>query len=793
MSSILTIDAQTLGHSFSGDPELKLPHMPRFISEVLVIPFGESGLLFEGVRDLQVISGRSARTFIPQLLPLLDGQHSIDMLQARFPRLPPGAVRDAVVLLYTRGLLEDGAPGDVPAELADLAAFAGRYNDVTRISPSRREVLARLAKARVAVVDNEAGRLVAEGLDGHGLAKLERLASPQQLRAGEFDLLVAMFDGAAPAACDWFAAAHACGLRALHAHVGRDHVEIGPYIIPGISGCYDCLRQLQPAPQGEAAADLGFWAGVAALQASNLISRLGSGKLYNSCRVHLRGAHEPVYEKRNLARLPGCRTCGLEGAGPPADHPDARAWVLHNAAHVMVCKELRSPRDHQIHYAATNLQLTRKPPRPRHGAPLLALPGREALALLPLWSAPTVAPQARASAALLGQMLRHAAGYQDSESGPRRIAASGGGLASCELYVIVRKVDGIAPGAYHYFGHDHQLERIGVVEDAPLAGALGIAETELPPLLVIGTSDMRKTRQKYDDFSFRIGVLDGGVARQYLQDIADAAGVAVVEYADVRDPVLAYLLQLATAGNRSMMTFAIGIGDVRIAGEPPDPMQHHYQGPDALIAMCARLGPTRPALARPAVPTVAPHALRTLGELMAARRSHRRFAPRPVPARVLHALAALACDAGQRRACASGLDVSMRFWMLVVRGSAELAAGVYGWDPQRQALTLVREGLSREEVLSTMQQLGYAEAAVTCFVSADFQAAVCAHGPRGYRELVSRAGSMMARAQLGAMSWDVVGSMWGGVAEEGVGRLLGIDRYRDCPIFAASFGYPADD
>ena len=100
MKSSLTIDARSLGDSFAGDPEFALPERPRFIREVLVIPVGHNGLLFEGTRDTQVISGRSARTFIPRLLPHLDGHHTLPMLQARFSSLPPKSVRDAIVLLY---------------------------------------------------------------------------------------------------------------------------------------------------------------------------------------------------------------------------------------------------------------------------------------------------------------------------------------------------------------------------------------------------------------------------------------------------------------------------------------------------------------------------------------------------------------------------------------------------------------------------------------------------------------------------------------------------------------------
>lgn len=793
MSALLTIDAQSLGSSFAEDPEFALPQRPRFIPEVLTIPYGQNALLFEGVRDLQVIAGRSARTFLPTLLPLLDGTRTIEALQAQFPRLPPQAVRDVLVLLYTRGLLEEGDDGPaVPCDPA-LASFVGRYCDVTRVNASRGQALDRLAAARVAVVDNASGRAALAGLDGHGFAELDLVTSPRALPAQGYDLLVACFssddDSQARA---WFAAAQRAGIRALHAHVGADTVEIGPYFIPGQSGCYDCLRALHPAPSGTAV-DLPFWANVVALQASTLLSRLGSVKLYNACRVHRRTPLGPVYEKRNLARLPGCPTCGLAEAGPDPAHPDTRVWVLHHAAHVMTCKELRSPRDHQIHYAASNLELTRRPPQPRHGVPLHPLPQEDDPGLLPPWTrVPPAGSRERVDLVLLGQMLRYAAGYQETPNGQRRIAASGGGLASCDLFVVARGVADLPPGAYHYFGAGHCLERIGWVEDGLLAGALGVEQAALPPLLVVGTSDMQKTRKKYDEFSFRIGALDGGVACQMLHDVSAAAGVDAQEYPELRDKVIAHLLQFGGAGNRRMVTFALGFGAAQVEGEAPDPLSHHYQTPDLLIELSARLGPARLRPAASAPLTVTTHSVRPLATLVRSRRSYRRFAPQALPAAVLRSIAAIAVDADERRVQAGALPIPLRLWVVVTRDSAELPAGVYQWGRERAELHCVRQGVTRDEVLATMQQHGYAEAAVTCFVTCDFEAALREHGPRGYREAVSRAGSMLARAQLGALSWHVVGSMWGGVAEEGAGRLLGVDRYHDCPLFAASFGFAPD-
>lgn len=786
----LSIDARDLGYSFTADPDFRLPERPRYIREAVMLPYGPQALLFDGVNGIQVLTGRSARGFVSQLIEQLDGRRTLAELCAAFPQVPPQAIRDAIILLYSRGLVEDGEPAEPAPMHAALGAFLGRYVDVTRQNANRDEALARFAATRVAVPASMEGGMLAETLDAYPFASVLRLTSPECLATASVDLFIGFFSGDAPDARAWFAAAHAAGIRALHAHVGSDKVEVGPYIMPGITGCYDCLRALHIAPTGTDAADTLFWAGVIAQRVGQLVARLGPFKLYNNVHVHERQGAEPTYRRYTLARLPGCSACGLGHVAPLPPGPELRTWLHHHASHIMTCKELRSPRDHQLHYAASNLQLTRKRPQPRYGVRTLALDLSLPVAL-PAWGQRGV-PAPRADASLLSQMLWAAAGYQHTDQGLRRVAPSGGGLGSADLYVIARRVDGVPAGAWHYFGYGHLLEWIGPVDDMKLAGALGVPVADLPPLTIVGVSDMRKTRQKYDEFSFRIGTLDGGVARQFMQEVADVAGLAVTDLVDVRDVVLADLLNLAISGNRNMLVFVAGVGDAWAPGEPRDPLSHHSQVADSLIAMCATAGPGRVRSPVPAVPEVLPRVMRGLGELMRLRRSQRWFDARPLAASAIRSIAAVTMDVARCRNACSGLSLRLTLWVVVVRGEDECPAAVYrvdaagGWHHHRA-------GPSRDELLSLMQQHSYAEAPVSLFVTGDLEHAMAAHGPRGYRELCVRAGSMLARAQLAAQCWEAVGSLWGGVAEEGLGRLFGIDRYTECPLFAASFGYASHE
>ena len=51
-----------------------------------------------------------------------------------------------------------------------------------------------------------------------------------------------------------------------------------------------------------------------------------------------------------------------------------------------------------------------------------------------------------------------------ADLGLRRTSPSGGSLHPIEVYPLVRRVEGIAPGLYHYLGREHALERIAALE-----------------------------------------------------------------------------------------------------------------------------------------------------------------------------------------------------------------------------------------------------------------------------------------------------------------------------------------
>ena len=118
--------------------------------------------------------------------------------------------------------------------------------------------------------------------------------------------------------------------------------------------------------------------------------------------------------------------------------------------------------------------------------------------------------------AALGTLLWHGAGITARRAGlALRASPSSGALFSTELYVIARRVPGLAPGAWHYRPEAHALLRVA---DAQVpAGLDGEAEAWL-----VATAVFRRTGHKYRDRCYRYVLADLGHALENLRVAAAA-------------------------------------------------------------------------------------------------------------------------------------------------------------------------------------------------------------------------------------------------------------------------------
>ena len=149
----------------------------------------------------------------------------------------------------------------------------------------------------------------------------------------------------------------------------------------------------------------------------------------------------------------------------------------------------------------------------------------------------------------------------------KRTSPSGGGLHPTEAYLLVQRVDGIAPGLYHYHPIDNALEPLPSPHDGDL-GALArlmVAAQHYymnAPVMVVLVSRFPRTFWKYRNHSkaYRVTILDAGHLSQTLYVSATEFGLGAfitaalnevdIEHAFGLDPLVESPLAVVGFGHR---------------------------------------------------------------------------------------------------------------------------------------------------------------------------------------------------------------------------------------------------
>jgi SagB-type dehydrogenase family enzyme len=119
----------------------------------------------------------------------------------------------------------------------------------------------------------------------------------------------------------------------------------------------------------------------------------------------------------------------------------------------------------------------------------------------------------------------------DSWQTTRRPSASGGARHSLELYLVVRNVKGLDPGAYHYDPFDHELEHLqhwtpelAELQRKLVCGPMFI--NTAPPVSFYLASYFRRVQCKYGAMTLSIIYRDTGCLLQTLYLVATDLGLA---------------------------------------------------------------------------------------------------------------------------------------------------------------------------------------------------------------------------------------------------------------------------
>ncbi|AJC59443.1 nitroreductase family protein [Streptomyces sp. 769] len=530
MANSKLISAQDMRRAVATDPQFRAPTRPAVCRGLVVVPLPD-GILVEGTPSRQVLRGAATRDLVPKLIPLFDGTRELLEI-AEQADVPMEHVQQVVALLYTCGLLEEGASataeGQTAADTDDHAVtFWSRNLDSTRVNRSAVEVVARLENARVTVAgDADHAALVRDGLVEAGVGQVTLIDS--KLPDVAPDLLIAV---AGDERTDLHPVAAWCaerGVPLLPARLSGTTLDLGPYIDPQFTVSYEEAerqRATGPIPGGPSAMDEGVVRTVAAAlivnQVMAIVGRVGSTSVLRGLvRNDLETWRQTIHV---LAPIPDRADGG--SALTPAGVPLALAFETSVA---FPPRKLINPRDHQVHYKPGNIALQHESKR-WPSARTIALPDEGISPQGPLGIAP-VRPAEYVELGHLTSLLLRGAGRREDPTPARHVqrwAPTGGNLGSVQLHAIAADVAGLEAGTWGYESAAHQLARLSDAADVMDLGEFDRLGGEgAPAAAIVLTGALARVASKYSAFAWRIVHLDAGVAIAQMCHVARSLGLA---------------------------------------------------------------------------------------------------------------------------------------------------------------------------------------------------------------------------------------------------------------------------
>jgi SagB-type dehydrogenase family enzyme len=181
------------------------------------------------------------------------------------------------------------------------------------------------------------------------------------------------------------------------------------------------------------------------------------------------------------------------------------------------------------------------------------------------------------------QLLQLAVRIQSVEQVPglgsvaRRSYPSGGGRHPLEIYPLVRAVESLAPGFYHYDAHRHALRPLGD-PGAPRNALFGIAKHNMdapiasrgdPAVLLVVTAVVGRTCWKYRGIPYQLILQEVGALHQTLSLVATRLGLAGCPIGAFPELAVAELLGLDSRDEAQVGLFALGLPELSAPAAAP--------------------------------------------------------------------------------------------------------------------------------------------------------------------------------------------------------------------------------
>jgi SagB-type dehydrogenase family enzyme len=154
-------------------------------------------------------------------------------------------------------------------------------------------------------------------------------------------------------------------------------------------------------------------------------------------------------------------------------------------------------------------------------------------------------------------------GFVETETGllPLAMTPSGGARNPYEAYVMVRNVDGLAPGFYHYSAIDHSLESISRnLPNRPSSLLAGQEWVDEMPAVVFLVAAMERTMWKYPDANaYRVILIEAGHIGQNIMLAATAHGLSACPTAALSHEDISRHLELEKITHVPIYALSIGV------------------------------------------------------------------------------------------------------------------------------------------------------------------------------------------------------------------------------------------
>jgi SagB-type dehydrogenase family enzyme len=385
----------------------------------------------------------------------------------------------------------------------------------------------------------------------------------------------------------------------------------------------------------------------------------------------------------------------------------------------------------------------------------------------------------------LSTLLWHTAGISLERGGIYfRTAPSSGALFAAEFYVAVRAVPGLDAGLWHYRPGRHAL---ALVRPGPPDEVLLPASA---PAALVATAWWRRSGHKYGDRCYRYVLADLGHALENARQTAEAlgGGISLLPWFD--EAALALRLGVDEADEGVLAQLLLHAGPVRLSRPVQTPLPAGLDGstPLGITSAVHRASSLRGEVVWAVSPADAQRtALHDPLPLIAARRSHRRFADRALPAQTLQALLEGMTEVPVQ------LSDAVRIHVLTpaVQG---LERAAWSWNAAQRRLLRTRPhepDLHARARAAALDQdvVGLAAAVVVLGIERGRWTADAAGPARGYRHAFLEAGLVGERLYLQAQALGLGVCAVGAFYDDEAAALIGIEPTDEWVVHFAAVGW----